>query len=70
MKLETRQIYIDRYNKYGERAVPESIRLFAEGDSRLQAYQQELVDFGPGGAGVKIVKAASRAVITSINGEK
>ena len=62
LDYETQQMYIDRYLNYGEHSIPEEIltSVIVAADMR---------DFGPGAAGVRIVKSG-KAVITAINGAK
>ncbi|WP_412679447.1 RHS repeat domain-containing protein [Brevibacillus fortis] len=60
---EIKDMYVERYLKYGEESLPKEIRV----DVSVWA---EVRDFGPGGAGVKIVKASSKAVIAAVNGTK
>ncbi|MED4781965.1 hypothetical protein P9579_15025 [Brevibacillus choshinensis] len=69
MSRETQQMYVDRYLKYGENAVPKELLHAIESNVRDQEYIQELAEYGPAGAGVRIIKAGN-AVITAINGAK
>ncbi|MGF9910327.1 EndoU domain-containing protein [Brevibacillus porteri] len=70
MSHETKQMYVDRYLKYGENSIPKELRGGVKLEVSSQAYIKEVEEYGPGGAGVKIVKVGSKAVIAAVNGTK
>ncbi|USG64633.1 hypothetical protein NDK47_21185 [Brevibacillus ruminantium] len=63
MSEETREMYIDRYIKYGPDSIPKGLKSTVE----IMADPSGLI---PGAGGIRIVQGVGKAVITAINGAK